>query len=273
MKTTMHQYYFDTSKKKDAEAYNDLSVKLRRKGLKCFSAWGGGSYYQKDRDGLVVELETEHLFENQWNTGPIEGLSSQGLRVFDWAEDYKQYNKYIRCGYHIDLTEEMKKVRRNTLKCGYCGAQEPAGAGIVFCTHCLDSEYLTEKEIYLLRLKAIDDKKPRERLTAEEKKTLLPLFRKAQIEGSTAQGKARLLEQRRKIHNEYTTTTKNALTERDGFLWLLDHGVRIDNVIFYSHTGRFSIGWRKPFSQGEESHLKEFIGEFPFPYDLQREKP
>lgn len=65
--------------------------------------------------------------------------------------------------------------------------------------------------------------------------------------------------------------TRNATTERDGKLWIWDHGFSLDNVIYYSHTGRFCFGWRQPVSDSVASKLLDVMSEFPFPYTIKSE--
>ena len=90
MKTTIHTYCFDISKPAEKAAYESLAASLRARGLKVFETWGGdsGHYHPfSASDGAEIELETSHLFGNQWNTAPCMG-SEKGWRVFDWAQDY-----------------------------------------------------------------------------------------------------------------------------------------------------------------------------------------
>jgi hypothetical protein len=87
MKTVYHSYYFDISKPDEKKAWNELKSKLAM-GPHCMEVCGAESFYSRDRDGTVVDLETEHLFENQWNTAPIPAWGDgPGYRVFDWALD------------------------------------------------------------------------------------------------------------------------------------------------------------------------------------------
>lgn len=234
-----------------------------------------GGYYGAVRkiDGREVELETSFLFDNQWNTAPIEGISKPGLRVFDWAEDYmaQGMRQSIKRGHYLDITDEMREIRRNVHKCGYCGAHEPAAKGYVFCPHCIGSEYLEAKDLHLTRMRPVDGSFGAERapLTEAERAHLLPLYREAQLHGHTVRDKARIAKARADVITSCNKQTRSAMAERDGMLWLMDHGVRTDNVIFYSHTGRFGFGWRKPVDAEYLSALLDIISEFPFPYDIK----
>lgn len=283
MQTTVHAYHFDTSIQNERTAWEALRAKLATWPHRMKSLTMGESYYETGRklDGQTVTLETKHLFNNQWNTAPIEGVSTVGLRVFDWAQDaiFRPYNgsenKTIKRGYYLDQTDEMREIRRNTDACGYCGKQEPAAKGYVFCPHCLDSEYLKESDLLLTRMRAVEADRFKEQLpplTDAEAAHLIPLFREAQLHGSTVRGKARIAKQRQQIESEYQTTKANAEEKHTAALWIADRmpGM-LSNWIYYSHTNKHSFGWRKPLSAGEVSALLDIISEFPFGYEIKCE--
>lgn len=275
MKTVIHAYQFNTGRADEAAAYDALCAQLTAQGLKCFETWGdSGSHYLSDLDGKAIELETEHLFDNQWNTAPIEGdeKASTGRRVFDWAQDYAiDFSRKIKKGHWIEQTAEMRDARRNRVHCNYCGKQEPAAKGYVFCPHCLDSQYLKESDLRLTRMTYVCDKATPAELTEAEKAHLLPLYREAQLHGSTDRGKRRLAKARQDVAREYEKAVRVATIERDGKVWLMDHGVSLENVIYYSHTEKFSFGWRTPLSESIASGLLDILVEFPFEYEMKRE--
>ncbi len=274
IKSTFHVYDFDTRKPADKAAYAALRKQLTGAGLECFETWGSGPGHWapfRDQDGATVELETKHLFNNQWNTAPGFAGSDKGRRVFDWAQDYPigGMSAHIKRGHWIEQTAEMKELRRNTHACGYCGHQEAAQRGLVFCDRCTDSEYLTEEHLHLTRMRAIDDTSDRAPLTEAEAAHLLPIFRAAQLHGSTERGKARIAKQRADIQKDYDSATKHAAAKRAGLLWFMDRGINIDNLIYYSHTGRFAFGWRQPCSPSFVQGVLAVISEFPYPYDIK----
>ena len=111
IKTTIHAYRYDTTIPEEKNAYHMLSETLTKQGLKCFETWGAGSHYLPELDNMTINLETKHLFDNQWNTAPI-GKYSQGLRVFDWAQDYPiNFPSPIKRGHYLKQTEEMRTAR------------------------------------------------------------------------------------------------------------------------------------------------------------------
>lgn len=284
MKTAIHFYCFDTDDANQAAAYDALRAELLATPGRghCMDAAGDFRQHADQLDGQTIDLETAHLFENQWNTAPIEGVSEKGLRVFDWAEtarsgraNFMRGNDFaplnIRRGHYLDITPEMATIRAETVQCGYCGKQQPAEDAPSFCGHCLDSPYLKEDNLRLLRLlpvaKSFGGK--RADLTDVERADLLPRFVTAQTTGANSRAAAAAVKARADAIAKANKAINSANVERDGILWLLDHGLSVSNVIYYSHTGRFSFGWRGALADSVTSQLLDKLTEFPFPYDIE----
>ena len=68
-------------------------------------------------EGRWLEVETDHLFSNQFNTAPIEGESESGLRLY--LQD-------------IDAIEG--DVREGVVKCRWCGGYDHDHDGV--CDKC-----------------------------------------------------------------------------------------------------------------------------------------
>lgn len=275
MKTTIHTYRFDISKPEEKAEYLALRERLKDWPGGCFETWGGKElHYQPSWNGHEVELETAHLFSDQWNTAPGTLGSANGWRIMDWAQDYfPNGSQTIKQGYYIDQTPEMREIRRNTSVCGYCGKQEPSGK-YVFCPHCLDNEYLKIDDLHLTRMRPVEEHMPeRPPLTEPERSYLVPLYREAQLHGSTERGRARIAKARKDIEEKYQRAKAVAEEEHAAALWILERfpGL-LANWIFYSHTRKHSFGWRKPLSEGEASALLDQISEFPFAYEIATEE-
>lgn len=274
MLTVIHAYNFDISQPDQKAEWETLRGKLRGMGLKCFGTWGRDSHFLTwvSPEGSPVELETSCLFDDQWNTAPVEGVSDKGLRVFDWAMDYQpNRNPNIKRGHWLEQTQAMKAARHNTVKCGYCGHMQPYSETQTLCHACADSEYLTEKDFPLLRLRRIDapDANKYPPLTDTETAELVSVIEPARAAAKAA----RLAKTRADLIADTDKEIADAKTERDGKLWLLDHAEAIANVIFYNHTQRFCFGWRNPLTPAEHSHLRDVLCEFPFDYDLETAQP
>jgi hypothetical protein len=266
MKTTLHYYKFNT--KTQAAEYGALCEKLTTAGLKKF-AFNSPWCYSKEFDmfwkkiealgGQAIELEAKHLFDNQWN--------STEVRLMDWAEVIFP-NPDTKQGYWLEQTAEMREIRDSTLKCGFCGSQLPDEIATAFCNECLDSPYLKSGELGLTRMLPISSKAKRQPLTEAEMAERLPLYRQAQIHGKTAKGIERLAKARAVIDEKYENAVKSAITEHDGMVWLLEHGVQ-QSAIYYSHLRRFGFGWDHPVDPAVKPELIQQLSEFPFPYDIK----
>lgn len=287
IQTVLHVYRYDIGDAAQLAEYDAMCARIRASwSMPALTPWSvqyvGDYSHDKSahefNDKLKalapsapVEIETAHLFADQWNTAPVAGFDS-GIRVFRWSEN-KYPNRSIRAGYWLEDREELRAILRDTTKCGFCGAYGKAAGLPAFCGACLDSEYLKVTELHLLRMRPIvdDDKRAnRAPLTAEESAHLVPLFNAAQLHGTTERGKARIAANRARVENDYARTLEKARISRDGGRWLLDNAPGMfGNCIFYSHTGRWSFGWNKKLSAGEVSALLDVVTEFPFPYDIE----
>jgi hypothetical protein len=268
LKTTVTTFYFNISVPAEAEAYKTLCDKFAGLHIRCFDAYGRGShYYPKFENGVSIELETKHIFNNQWN-------AAGGLRIFDFALDYlPNGNKNIKKGYYLDITPAMLAIREQTYACGYCGKQTRATPSKIFeeqfCPHCWDSQHLTKEALYLLRLQKISDRKDRPELSQEEQDILYPLFKQAQIYGNIERGQARITKLRTDLLTERDKTIDQAITEYSGFTWLLDAGINTDNCIYYKHITTFSFGWRTPIDKDLISELRSSLANFPYKFEIK----
>ena len=101
----------------------------------------------------------------------------------------------------------------------------------------------------------------------------LALWQDAQRESAKTRAGEKLRKFRAAQLAKFAKATEAATRERDGMIWLLEHdlgGLAADNVIYYSHTGRFGFGWRTKL---DLSLAHEIMGKlsdegFPFPYDV-----
>jgi hypothetical protein len=265
MKTILHYYRFDRS---DPE-YKELCQMLKSFGLKKFDSISSNHHeWYRDKikplDGKEVTLETEYLFNNQWNT-------VEGLRVFDWAEAIYP-NRSIKEGQWLEQTDEMREIRDNTKKCGYCG--EMSTGKETFCNKCLDSQYLEQKDLHLLRMLPVSDESRRPKLTEDEAAVLVPLYEAAQGLGKERRDIEHQSLLRKKVANLIPEAEKVAIKvveeaklKTEAFTWLLDKKFRdIDNVIYYSHTKKFCFGWSRSYS-GKD--VPEILKNFPFSYEVK----
>jgi hypothetical protein len=271
MEAIIHCYKFESNQSTDRFL---LHKELEAKKLHLMSGWSGNDgkdydFYHKHIlpfDGKAIPLNPEHLFNDQWNTGPLP-TAPEGVRVHDWSEPYRPYSYQTKYGYWLELDDEALALRKATYKCKYCGhmTQDP---GDGFCHKCLGSEYLEEKDLHLLRMVSLA--KPwgekREKLTSEERAILYPLYLEAQGRVNGAKAEA--------LRGEITAKRDKAIMlaneEHDGFKWLLDNGIKSDNVLYYSHSRTFSFGWRgNGIHKGVVEQLRASLEGFPFSFEIK----
>jgi len=271
IKTKIKYYRYDISKDTEKAKYNKLCKELQ-KTRNLFDCISLTNYEQKtnffnkikalEKKGFI-ELETKFIFNDQWNTNK----ENFNLRVLDWNEEIHP-NKDRKEGYYLEITKEMQDIRRNTFKCGFCGKQY-LNPKIKFCKDCLDSEFLKVEELRLLRLKNVSDKTGIKPLTTEELNKLMPIYKKAQIEGTTERGKARIKGLRDNLYKEMIDTRKKATIKHNGFIWLLDKGINTNNCIYYEHTNIFSFGWRNPIDKAIIEDLRKELKDFPYAFEIK----
>ncbi len=281
LKTTMHTFCFDTRTPEGLAGWNAFKKERELSGhTPLIHGPVLSSVYSPfvKHDGQTVELEAEkNLFDNQWNMVTEAG----GVRVFDYAlqSDSAPHAapmsapRGIRRGHWLEQTNEMRALRAGTHTCGYCGKKYGQDRAGTFCDACIDSEYLEKKDLYLLRLLPLSDRKAnRKPLTQAESAILEPLFTEGRIRGVTERGKARVAKARAGILASRDRAIRIANTKFDGLTWIMDKGISIDNVIFYDHmangAGVFSFGWRKPLDKETTDTLLDVMSEFPFEYQL-----
>lgn len=281
IETILHAYNFDTLTPEGLADWQAFKAERKASGARIMGpVWHDGRE-DLSFDGATIALDPAHLFDNQWNATAPGG---KGFRAFDWLLHAEQSHpsqvigapRGIKRGYWLELTPEMQRIRAETLKCGYCGHQHPIAAALVFCPDCIGSKCLTPKDFPLTRLAPVargHDKGARPDLSEAEAAERLALWTEAQREGAKTRAGAKLTKFRASVEAKAAKAKASAETERAGMLWLLDHdlgGLACDNVIYYSHTGRFGIGWRTKLD-GSLAH--EIMGQlsdggFPFPYDV-----
>ena len=267
IKTVLHYYYFDISQPDQAEQYKTLCQSLEAQGLKVFGsiAQNHSEFYKKQirpLNGQPVLLETEHLFNNQWNTAPTEG-SKTGLRVFDWSEPIYPNNK-IKEGMYLDQTPEMISIRKETFKCNYCGKNYHTPTH-EFCTECLGSEYLTPENFPLLQLTPILKEYRDSKTPVIIPESLINEYNERQKLARTV----RLKKQQDNKLAQIQSDIESSKIEYDAFKWLIDRNMNFDNVIYYSYTKEFCFGWRNSLSDQDKAELKDALQSFPYPYKLK----
>ncbi len=140
-------YRLNMDLEEDRTIYSDIKQTLKEMGTKLWQVHhfqGGSTIYLVKRfkdpeqetqyKGYMkedkIKLSTNHMFDNQW-TEP------DGPRICD-SHEVEYPNSSIKEGYFIKITDEIRDLRHNRLKCGYCGFQTLEGQ--VGDQHCDDEK-------------------------------------------------------------------------------------------------------------------------------------
>ena len=82
--------------------------------------------------GMTLDVETNYLFRDQYNTTPIQAVSDSGLRIMDYL-----------------VEEVIDDARQGMARCNWCGTSTKADAP---CSKCGKTEYL---EPFRVRCKGV----------------------------------------------------------------------------------------------------------------------
>ena len=214
-----------------------------------------------------INLETKHLFEDQWGT--VEGFRLYNKDSFEWPA------LHIKEGYYIRQNPQMIAVLQGTAKCGYCGHQAPVGEKD-FCDNCISSPYLEVSNLRLLRMEPIEAPERRTGETLKIPRGARPLSEEelAVVMPRYVEAQAKLREQqaaklRADVEAGLNMVIERATIKHDGMLWILDAGISTESVIFYPHTRMFCFGWRNPVSKEDRAELVEKLKQFPFKFEIK----
>jgi len=274
IKAKIYFYRYDISKKDEKKAYlkemeiaKELSKWDKPNTLHHINfTWESNkAFMDKLKKNKYIHIETEHLFSNQFNT-------KEGFRLWNWRENIF-LNKDIKEGYYIDMPKEYFNLLENTFSCGYCGKQyskeEKLKKDLSFCNSCLGSEYLKEEDLFLLRLKRINDETQRLPLNDCDNEVLIDTNIKEFERLNKIRKVKKIKRLKAELIRDKQKTILKANEEYNGFMWCLNNGIETDNLIYYNHTKTFTFGWRDKLTFKEEQKLKEQLKEFPYKYELK----
>ena len=271
MKTKLHTFRIDTSKPEGRQEWDALKARLkadpgRGKWMEAMSAPGN----RHDPEPGEIELETDFLFGNQWN-------SDKG-RVFDfYSEVIYNYGRRSpwRTGHYLDITPEMIAIRRETLVSGWTEGKFKASDGVAFDLResTLGGDYLHEKDLHLLRLLPVAESfgGNRPELTPEERAMILPLYLAAQTKANGERATAKAEKVRAEFVKDLHAKEREIEGYRAGWTFLLDRGLNVGNVIYYDHTGEFCFGWQGGYGPELEKQWRELLKDFPSPFTIRKE--
>jgi hypothetical protein len=136
----IHSYRFSIDTTEGLTAYRLLRERIKaQSGAVKFASVSAGQFnwYKRiaEQDGETIQLQTDYLFSNQWNT-------ACGKRLMDWAEAVYS-NRNVKEGYWLELPPEAAQLRAEWTSCHNCGKQsrlEEVEGGA--CPKCSSTEHL-----------------------------------------------------------------------------------------------------------------------------------
>lgn len=104
--------------------FDDASKRYVRRRMTRYSPMINWDWQKKLQliDGKILDVETEFLFQDQFNTAPIEGISELGLRIMAESVEYV-----------------MGDERHGKMRCQWCGKTNEQAK---VCPDCGKSEYI-----------------------------------------------------------------------------------------------------------------------------------
>jgi hypothetical protein len=241
IKVKIKKYHLDITSEPETKEYKELTEKLNKADLQFFNVLS----FQKGNDIPEGwhEIDTDFLFSNQYNT-------KSGFRIFEWYEIIHE-NKNIKEGYYISKgMDKLREAQKSQGICGYCGArynlnEQPKQT---WCDKCLDSEFLTENDLCLLRILPVYPEPRRITLVPDNIKELWKEKKKIGDKKRSEIKIAKRIESLKKEIEEKKYELE--ITKK-----FIERGVDIDNMIYYSHINRFCWGWKDKISKTEADQI------------------
>lgn len=260
LKTTLTGYYFDTSNPDEAQQYQQLKANLEATPGRApiFDVIGSPHSWPGHLESVGILLETDFVTDNQWNT-TNDSPNFPNNRVFDWWEIYQPHNNFIKKGHYLEITNKMREIRQEILKCSYCGAYYESPHEPAYCTACIDSEYLQESNLHLLQLIPAGSSFKAKRSLSETD------YAELHSRWLTAQTSLK----QRELDKFKLKLFKLKLQEDrkfDGFNLMIQLNLPAQDAIFYGHTNHFCFGWQSELDREVAETILAKLKSANFPY-------
>jgi hypothetical protein len=250
-------YHFDTPAK-----LAPIEQECKERGIRAFEALDVMKG-PRPKEGVEYLVELGNgVHDNQFST-------KDGLHCFDWRDYYivdhygnrspRRFGYVIEPGPGFDAIQEH---RRETVKCGYCGAREPRTHGMEqWCIKCTGSEYLTLENLPLLLMLP---------LTGEQEVSLdnvvpslvTETYHKAQDIRTGALGVSKIRKARAALDKRLKDCKEKVQIEK-ALLDVLESSQAdwrlIENSIFYEHIHTVSFGWRTVLTPEQTEQVQGMI--------------
>lgn len=245
----LQKYSLDIKDPEDNKKYIAIQARCKQLGHKLFDCIPMNNKDTFWDYPIVQNIETEILFNNQYNT-------VEGFRIFDWYESIVYHAKNRKNGYYLtgDL-EQLKAAKENQYICGYCGKRYDKKSAPKFCNACIGSEYLNEDCLHLLFLTPVSDDFNRPKMADPEIVKLWELEKPKLIKRLEEEKIQRLITKADKIKKETVEKIKSERYESLIQQTLLRSGIDTANLIYYSHTKTWCFGWYKELTEPERQTI------------------
>lgn len=253
IKVKLIRYDLNMDEEKDRKEYKKIQDRCKKLGYKLFNYIAMGE--KNEIPEGEYEIDTSCLFDTQYNT--IKTKEHRGYRIHDWLEPIYP-NRRLKKGYYLENTEELKKLLSVTYECKYCGKQytQEEATKVKYCKKCRGSDYLKEENYNLIILTKIGNKASKGKLPDEVIKDIKEQQKETFKQQIFKSNKDKLYSLQQDI--------EEAKVEYQGYLWLVEHYISIENVIYYSYKKTFCFGWKEPIKNRKEleKQLKDFKWKF-----------
>lgn len=262
IKGYIQSYYFNIEKEKERVEYEMISRKVKNYGYK---KWASACFNKEIAKTGEIEIDTENLFGNQFNTSS-DSPTSRSRRLHFWVEG-KVPNKNIRKGYYLEKNKELEDYIEEFYVCNFCGQGYHKSSVPKFCKSCMGSDFLSESDFSLLVPRKLGE--PIEQIsekTHEEIKEVRIDVLRNELPEKMEESKR---ERTQKCLDECKETIKKAEYKKDVMLWLIENNVKTSNCIVYDY-GNICFGWRSSIlGTDEEPLLREQLKGFPYKYYIK----
>lgn len=243
MKAEIKHYWFNISCPEQEKEYQELRNTLRKTVKKAMPHRGSS----KLREVTEVTLDPKYLFDNQWNT-------KEGYRVMEWQYSVHE-NKDIKEGYYLILPKEAVELRERKRKCGFCSEMSDVEGPHL---KCAESKYMSKDNLHLAYFGKIQNPE-----YPEPTEEVIQAFTESRKRLALAEVQRRIVDAEKAFRDaQWVFSCEKEMIEL-GFYDL-------ENVIYYSHKKKFSVGWRKPLTLEETLLVKEMFKDTSFDWEFHK---
>ena len=277
MKTTLHKYHFDLDTHEGVSGWAQLKERMRVAGNVMTEVRGmchTSFSYAYALDGEEAEVKTDHLHHNQWTVN-VRGVN---FGLHEWLLE-KVDNERIKMGYYLDLTDEMKTLRKDRYRCGWCGHQYVESKGMIsvsearyaalvdgdsLCMRCCGNDNATTDKFKLMKLDCVElDRPAKPELTEKQMEFLIGVSRDKFMQTLAPNERSR---------KEYRVS-RDEYAERIAVMdWLHRNGMAHNSAyrtVPQNGEPRWKFGWMSPIPEHHLPQMHVNLLTFPAKYSIK----